>query len=334
MKSSLFTNWVTYFYVAVMFFFNLNPAFAGGDVPKFRAKEVPRAKPVLFPNLRKKIEEAKQERQARPELKTPHMDDLAKNPVTSRNSQRYPCCRPSCKPSLIRTFVPPPPPLITTFVPPPPPLLVTTVPPPPDNPLIETNVPPPPPLLDTFVPVREHLALIETRLSYREEFLIDAGPVPEPLVIVNYIQLPCPPVIDWCPPDPCPPEIYVEERRHQVKRRHHVEHREMFVQEPPCFQERFVQEPPCFDQFNGRHGGFVGNHQGFNPGWQNGGHPGVHNGGQHYGHGSGDPLGYDTGHRIVNNAYNTGYDANARNFEIGRNIGLWNYDAAMNRWRG
>lgn len=211
MKTSFFASWAAFVAVFTMIF-NINPLFAGGKEPQFRAEPV-RKEPLravgrfLF---------GPQE-----EVKTPNMDELAARSSSTSGTRRYPCCRPSCqpkKPPLLTAEVPPPPPLLTAEVPPPPALLIAEVPPPNVSTLLMAEVPPPPALLIAEVP----------------------PPAPPQ---VRYIQLPppeCPPgqflvdereihhhqrrrqVVDWCderqfvhrtPPPPiivddCPPDFF------------------------------------------------------------------------------------------------------------------------------
>lgn len=304
MKNSLFKSWVTYFYVSVMFF-NLKPtAYAGGDdVPKFRAKYQAEEIPLINRIGRGIFGPGK--------LQAPHIDDESKNPVKLNARQSSGVCHPKRRP---------PTPLLVAEVPPPIPLLVAEVPPAPIQRLLVAEVP----------SVR-HQELLVANVPSSLDVMIVAD-VPDPLPpIVNYIQLPCPPVEDCCPPEPGPTEIYVEERqrvnRHQ--RHRHVEHQERFVQEQPFFQDGFVQQPIFQDQFNCHQGGFPGNHfagnqvwqqngghpgwqQGQQQGWQNGGHQGVQQGGGNY------DRAMAWGHHVVNNAYGIGYGIGTNAYDIGR----------------
>ncbi len=314
MKKLFLTNWVTYFYVAVMFFSNLNPAFAGDDVPKFRAKEVPRAKPVLFPKLRMKIEEAKQ---ARRELKTPHIDDESKNPVCLNVRQSPGVCHPKRRP---------PTPLLTAEVPPPTPLLTAEVPPVPTQELLVAEVPP--------APTQEYL-VAEVPEAYQQELLVAEVPsgvgellfaeVPPPLPpIINYIQLPCPPQPVCIEDDSYHSEEIVERnvRRRNVElvddRRVYVDQGPVYVDRPVMHQQQPYFEPPCH---NGGHPGFAGQpthyqepvcHQNYP-----GGHPGMIQGGQQGGGNYERAMAW--GHHVVDSAYGIGYGIGTRAYDVGRN---------------
>ncbi len=329
MKKKFFLNWVMFFCITFTYFFNVNKIEAG-DTPKFRAKPVPRAKKVLFPNIRafqKKMKEGR--------VNAPSIDDEAKNPtLVERTTRCVGNCHPK-RPPLITTEVPPPVPLLVTEVPPPVPLLVTEVPPP--VPLLVTEVPPTrpltllvahvpetskPELIQAFVPESENLQLIVANVPDGRVELIQPGPIPEAEVVVNYIQLPCPPV----------QECVEDVRRVQVVNREQVQpvypvyqnvergacrdNRQMYQPQPPVgvpYGNQFMNDIPCQNnwQTQRQEPRF---HQGGN---QFGGQRPIQNGGQSRGGNYDRAMAW--GHYVVNNAYGIGYGIGTNAYDVGRN---------------
>lgn len=314
MKNQFFSCWTAIFFAVFTTQIKLNHyVYAGESSPKIRAEKIPPLKKVGRAIFGPKVGE----------IKTPHVDDLAKNPAPSASARRYPCCKPTCvpkKPPLLTAEVPPPPPLLTAEVPPPPTLLVAEVPPVPTPELLTAEVPPAyiPELLVAEVPPPRELLVAEVP-SVEHELL--AAEVPPPLPpIVNYIRLPCPPEDSYrvnretdCP------------RGHDMCTCHEqgvrfVEDRRVLVDHPGYVETPVLpfRQPPCF---NGGHPGFIGNpgfvgHPGFvNNQWQD---PGFF-GGNHQQFG-GDNYGraMEWGHHVVNNAYNIGYGIGTNSYDIGR----------------
>lgn len=292
MKNQFFSCW-TAIIVVLTLNFNLNQfVYAGDKAPKFRAEKVPAIKKVGRALFGPKKDE----------IKTPSVDDLAKNPTPNTSVRRYPCCKPTCAPKK--------PPLLTAEVPPPPPLLVAEVPPVPTPELLVAYVPEPVPLLEARVPEPYHPELLEAHVPSATSVLLTAE-VPPPLPpIVNIIRLPC-------PPQPACIEDDVSYRKKVYVDR--TEDRRIIVDRPVYVDQSVMYQPPQpYYQSGCYNGGHPGGHhqvpmfQGHPPGGFVGGHPHHQSGGGAYG--IGQAIGhynYDVGRGIginnVNRSYSIGY---------------------------
>lgn len=325
MKNTFFSYWTAIFFAVLTLNFNFNQVtFAGDKSPVLRAEKIP-----LINRVGRAVLGPKEEK-----VKTPHMDDLAKNPPSVTRASRYPCCNPSCvhprKPPLITAEVPPPPPLLTAEVPPPIPLLVAEVPPAPTPPaLIVAEVPPSPGLIVAEVPPARGMEFIIAEVPPAPGMELISADVPPPNVVVNYIELP-----PNCPPGTYP--VTEEEYRriqhdcplgHEVCTCHEhdrVVYGNQFVQNDfvevapsarPVYWQQGPQPVPVHQDCFGGHG-----FQNQGPWFQNGGNPGwvqpqfvpQQQGGGNYN------RAMAWGHHVADQGYGVGYDIGVSSYDAGQ----------------
>lgn len=279
MKNQFFSYWTAIFFAVFTTQIKFNHyVYAGESSPKILAEKIPPLKKVGRAIFGPRVGE----------IKTPHVDDLAKNPAPSASARRYPCCKPTCvKPRVIPVER-----IVYKEV-----IKEVEI-------SVYKSVP-----KEVFVDIpvyvskpREIPVDVPVYVAKTREIRVD---VPVHVSVPRPVYVPQPVIHQpECPPGTYP--VLMNEVVQTVSQpiTHRVIHQEPVIRHRVIRSAPVNFQGPCNDRFvGGHHPGFINN--------------GFFGGPQQFG---GDNYGRAMawGHHVVNNAYNIGYGIGTNAYDIGR----------------